>query len=106
MLKRTIRGAYWFGLFAGPFLGAALVTVGVFVAMHSARLGLGVVPPVVIGVGLLSWMGLIRAYRTLIPLPCAKCGQSARATSLNPITVRCGSCGHMQEFAVRVLGAP
>jgi hypothetical protein len=106
VLKRMIRGAYWFGLFAGPFLGAALVTVGVFVAMHSARLGLGVLPPVVIGVGLLSWMGLIRAYRTLIPLPCAKCGRSARATSLNPITVRCGSCGHVQEFAMRVLGAP
>ena len=106
MLRRAVRGLYWFGLFAGPFLGAALVTAGVFVAMHAARLGLGVLPPVVIGVGVLSWMGLIRAYRTLIPLPCAKCGGSARATSLNPITVRCGSCGHVQEFATRVLGAP
>jgi hypothetical protein len=106
VLKRTIRGAYWLGLFAGPFLGAALVSVGVFVAMHSAGQGRDVLPPVVIGVGLVSWMGLIRAYRMLIPLPCAKCGRSAKATSLNPITVRCGSCGHVQEFATRVLGAP
>ena len=106
ILTRAMRGVYWFGLAAGPFLGAAVVVVGVFAGMRILQLGLSVLPAIVIGVGLLSWAGLIRAYIALVPVPCSKCGRAAKASSLNPVTLRCGSCGQVEVLQARVLGAP
>jgi len=106
VLRRAIRGLYWVGLFVGPFFGTALLVGGAFVAIHALRVALGVLSLAFIGLGLLVWMGLIRAYRSLVPLPCRKCGRSARTTSLNPITVRCGTCGYVEVLEARVLGAP
>jgi hypothetical protein len=97
---------YWIGLLAGPFFGAAAVVGSTFVAMHVLGVALGVLPFVFIGMGLLAWMGLIWAYRRLVPLPCITCGRAANATSLNPITIRCGTCGHVEVLEMRVLGAP
>jgi len=105
MLTRAARALYWVGLLAGPFLGAALITTGVFVALRTSRVGFGLIPALVIAIGLLSWMGLIRAYRRVMPLPCSRCGRAASASSLNPVTVRCGSCGYVEELDIRILGA-
>ena len=106
ILRRAVRGVYWVGLLAGPFVGAAVVVGTAFVAMHMLRVDLGVLPIIFIGMGLLVWMGLIWAYRRLVPLPCIKCGRGAKAASLNPITIRCGSCGHLEVLETRILGAP
>jgi hypothetical protein len=106
ILRRATRGIYWVGLFAGPFFGTTVLVGGAFVAMHMLRVAPGVLPLVFVGLGLLVWMGLTWAYRTFVPLPCVKCGHAARATSLNPITVRCGSCGYVEVFETRLLGAP
>jgi hypothetical protein len=105
ILTRAGRALYWVGLLAGPFVGAALITASVFVALRTLRVGRGLLPAIVIGVGLLSWMGLIRAYRSVIPIPCSKCGRAASASSLNPVTVRCVSCGYVEELDIRILGA-
>ncbi len=106
ILRRAVRGVYWVGLLAGPFLGTAAVVGGAFVGWHQAGMQLGNLPLVFIGLGLVVWMGLTWAYRTLVPLPCIKCGRAAKATSLNPITVLCGSCGHREVSTTRILGAP
>ena len=106
VFRRMLRGAYWVGLLLGPFFGTSIIVGGVFAAMHRLGLTRGILPFVFIAPGLLIWMGLTYAYRALVPLPCAQCGRSARTTSLNPITVRCTWCGHVQEFEMRVLGAP
>jgi hypothetical protein len=106
ILRRAARGVYWIGLLAGPFLGTAALVAAVFVAVHLLGVALGFLPLIFIGLGLLVWRGLIWAYRTVVPLPCLKCGRVARATSLNPITVRCGSCGYTEVFETRILGAP
>jgi hypothetical protein len=97
---------YWVGLLAGPFLGTAAVVGGTFLAVHVLGAAPGALPLVFMGLGLLVWMGLTWAYRRLVPLPCIKCGRAAKATSLNPITIRCGACGHVEELETRVLGAP
>jgi hypothetical protein len=106
ILRRAVRGIYWVGLLAGPFIGTAVLIGGTFVAVHRLRVETGILPLIFIGMGLLVWMGLIRAYRRLVPLPCVNCGRGAKATSLNPITIRCGSCAHVEVVAARVLGAP
>lgn len=106
ILRRAVRGVYWVGLLAGPFVGTAALIGSAFVAMHMRRVELGVLPLIFIAMGLLVWIGLIWTYRRLVPLPCIKCGRGAKATSLNPITIRCGSCGHVEVLAARVLGAP
>lgn len=106
ILRRAVRGVYWVGLLAGPFLGTAVLVGGAFAVMHMLRVEWGVLPIIFIGVGILVWMGLIWVYRCLVPLPCIKCGHGAKATSLNPITIRCGSCGHVEVLNARVLGAP
>jgi len=106
ILRRAVRGVYWVGLLAGPFFGTAALVGGAFMAMHMLRVALGVLPLIFIGMGLLVWMGLIWAYRRLVPLPCIKCGRGAKATSLNPFTIRCGACGHVEVLQMRVLGAP
>jgi hypothetical protein len=106
VLRRALRGAYWVGLLGGPFIGTAVLIGSAFVAMHMLRAELGVVPLIFIGMGLLVWMGLIWTYRRLVPLPCIKCGRGAKAMSLNPITIRCGTCGHVEVLKARVLGAP
>lgn len=106
ILRQAVRGLYWVGLLAGPFFGTVALVGGAFVAMHMLRVALGVLPLIFIGMGLLVWMGLIWAYRRLVPLPCIKCGRGAKATSLNPITIRCGTCGHVEVLEMRVLGAP
>jgi uncharacterized SAM-binding protein YcdF (DUF218 family) len=97
---------YWAGLVAAPFFGTAALLVGAFVALHRLRVALDVLPLIFIGVGLLVWMGLIWAYRRLVPLPCIKCDRGAKATSLNPITIRCELCGYVEVLETRVLGAP
>jgi hypothetical protein len=76
------------------------------VAVHVLRLELGVLPFIFVGMGLLIWMGLILAYRRLVPLPCMKCGRGAKATSFNPVSIRCGSCGYLEVLEMRILGAP
>jgi hypothetical protein len=106
MLRRAARGVYWIGLLAGPFVGTAVSVGSAFVAVHVLRVELGALPLIFVGMGLLIWMGLIWAYRRLVPLPCIKCGRGAKATSLNPITIRCGSCGHLEVLEMRILGAP
>ena len=106
ILTRAVRGVYWIGLLAGPFVGTAVLLGSAFVAMRVLRVERGVLPLIFVGMGLLIWMGLIWAYRRLVPLPCMKCGRGAKATSLNPITIRCGSCGHVEVLETRVLGAP
>lgn len=106
ILRRAARGVYWIGLLAGPFLGTAALVGAAFVAVHQLGVELGFLPLIYISVGLLLWIGLTWAYRTVVPLPCLKCGGVARATSLNPVTVRCGSCGYMEVSQTRILGAP
>ncbi len=106
ILRRAVRGVYWIGLLAGPFVGTAVLVGGAFVAVRVLRVELGVLPLVFVGAGLLVWMGLTWAYRHVVPLPCLKCGRGAKATSLNPITIRCGSCGHLEVLSTRILGAP
>lgn len=106
VFRRIARGAYWVGLLLGPFFGTAIIVGGLFVAMHGLGLARGLPALALIVLGLLVWKGLTYAYRTLVPLPCARCGRSARTTSLNPITVQCAWCGHVQNFQTRVLGAP
>jgi hypothetical protein len=106
ILRRAVRGVYWIGLLAGPFIGTAVLVGSAFLVAHVLRVELGVLPLIFVGMGLLIWMGFIRAYRRLVPLPCIKCGRAAKATSLNPITIRCGSCGHLEVLEMRILGAP
>ena len=106
ILRRAVRGLYWGGLLAGPFVGTAGLVGSAFVAMHMRGVELGALPLIFIAMGLLVWMGLTWAYRRLVPLPCIECGRGARATSLNPITIRCGSCGHVEVLEARILGAP
>lgn len=106
ILRRAVRGFYWVGLLAGPFFGTVALVGGAFVAMQMLRVELGVFSFILIGMGILVWMGLIWAYRNFIPFPCIKCGHRAKATSLDPITIRCGTCGHVEIFKTRVLGAP
>jgi hypothetical protein len=106
ILRRAARGVYWFGLLAGPFFGTAVLVGSAFLAVRVLGVAPGILPFVFIGMGLVVWMSLIWAYRRLVPLPCIKCGRGAKATSLNPITIRCGSCGHLEVLETRVLGAP
>jgi hypothetical protein len=106
VLRRVCRAAYWVGMVAVPFLCTAAIVVAAFATMQMVGVGFGVGPPIVIAAGVGSWAGLIRLYRAFVPLPCRECGRSARASSLNPITVRCGWCGHVEVLQARVLGAP
>ena len=106
VLRRAVRGAYWVGLLAGPFAGTAVLVGGAFVAVRVLRVELGVLPLAFVGAGLIVWMALTWTYRRLVPLPCLKCGRGAKATSLNPVTIRCGSCGHLEVLETRILGAP
>ena len=106
VLRRAVRGVYWIGLLVGPFVGTAVLVGSAFLAVHVVRVERGALPLIFVGMGLLIWMGLIWAYRRVVPLPCMKCGRGAKATSLNPITIRCGSCGHLEVLEMRILGAP
>ncbi len=106
ILRRAVRAIYWIGLLVGPFVGTAALVGGAFVAVQMLRVEAGYLPLVFIGSGLIVWMGLTWAYRHAVPLPCAKCGHAAKATSLNPITVSCGSCGYEEVSETRILGAP
>ena len=106
ILRRAVRGIYWIGLLAGPFVGTAVLVGSAFLVAHVLRVELAVLPLIFVGMGLLIWMGLIWAYRRVVPLPCIRCGRAAKATSLNPITIRCGSCGYLEVLEMRILGAP
>ena len=57
------------------------------------------------GVGLGGWAGLAYVFRQLVPLPCPACGRAAKAASLNPVEVRCRSCGRTERLAMHVHGA-
>jgi hypothetical protein len=106
VLRRLTRAAFWTGLMLVPFLGAAAIVGAALVGVHVLDVARSALPLALVPLGLLSWMGLVLAYRTLLPVPCERCGRGARATSLNPITIRCRRCGHVEELQVRVLGAP
>jgi len=106
ILRRAVRGVYWIGLLAGPFVGTAVLVGSAFVAVHVLRVELGALRLIFVGMGLFIWMSLIWVYRRLVPLPCMKCGRGAKATSLNPITIRCGWCGYLEVVEMRILGAP
>jgi hypothetical protein len=57
------------------------------------------------GVGLGGWAGLAYMFRRLMPLPCPVCGRAAKAASLNPVEVRCRSCGRTERLGLHVHGA-
>jgi hypothetical protein len=105
-VRRAARSLYWIGLFGVPFLGTVLLVGGTFAGMHALHVTFGILPFFLIGLGVLAWLSLIRVYRALVPCPCRKCGRAARATSLNPITIRCGLCGDVEVLDARILGAP
>lgn len=106
LLRRVLRGSYWVGLFLGPFFGTAVAVGILFVGVHALGQANGVLPLVCAALGVPIWMGLIYGYRKLVSLPCEKCGRGARAVSLNPVTVRCSCCGHIQQINLMVRGAP
>jgi len=103
--RGAVRAFYWLGMAAIPFVGTLAITVAVFGIMQIVGMGSGLGPPIVIGAGLASWVGLMRLYRAIVPLPCRKRGRSAKASSLNPVTVRCSWCGDVEVLKARVLGA-
>jgi DNA-directed RNA polymerase subunit RPC12/RpoP len=107
-MRAALRFAYCLGL------GITLVTGAFGAVMLVAFIwGLPPMPPlpqrllfgaVLIATGLGSWAGLGRLYRTLVPLPCGRCGQPVRATSLNPVRLACPACGHAETIRFRVHG--
>lgn len=103
--RRLLRGVYWLGLATAPFLGAAAIGGTVFVLTSRLFLEFRIGAALGMSVGLISWWALVRLYRAVVPLPCGKCGQRATPISLNPITIRCGSCGEVEVLDIRILGA-
>jgi putative acetyltransferase len=48
-------------------------------------------------VGFGAWAAAALAYRTVVGVSCHRCGARAVATSLHPVTFRCGSCGEVER---------
>ncbi len=106
ILRRAARGIYWIGLLTGPVVATVALIGAAYAAAERFGGALDFLPLICIGLGAFVWVGLIWVYRTIVPLPCVKCGGVARATSLDPITVWCRSCGYTEVSKRRIVGAP
>jgi len=107
-MRRAFRFLYFLGLgvtLLGGTLGFIVLATRLWhPGPEAAQVEMWAFGVYFVGVALAGWAGLAYIFRTCVPLPCRKCGQAARAVSLNPIEIRCPSCGDVQKIPFHMRG--
>ncbi len=108
-MRRVLRFLYFLGLGVTLVGGTLALVVLATRLWHpgpgAPQLEVWVFGIYFIGGALGGWAGLAYIFRRLVPFPCRRCGRAARAVSLNPVEIRCPSCGDVQRIALHVHGA-